>query len=399
MTDKFNVRDSRLATVDIKKRKVISSISSDRTEFNQTLTPKSNNESRKAKMEHNTSLGAGIENKSFAEEKFEAEQKSQTQQPTKLAVQNVSTDKKLRYDAKATVPTWRVIGDPAADAAALEQFFNDLKRAKKLGFFDDDSQLIYMACNASNRSNLLDELPVNASTSLEIFITELRKAHGMTSMGLRQSVYNMRQKPGESPHSFFYRCINMYYRSRDKEPVPATTIQTSADHVADKGDLAYIFLNGLLDREVAFDLTSRGKTVIFSELPDHAKQVEVAKQHRSSNVTTMHIGSNGSQRIEEKLDQLVAAMSIEQPRRVKFEDHGRKQMKCFTCNKPGHFARDCRSARRDSRDYTHNGDGHSGRSATQQEGDHQRSEEDHLHSGEDHLLHGAAAPHETEDEL
>ena len=331
-------RDGKLAQVEILKAKA-TTLKKPKKELNASLDVKQRSTPTKTTLSQ--SLTVGKHEKSLLEEMNEADSKTDpSPAPRQAQVMNITTSK-LKYDAKATIPTWKVIGDPAADAAALEQFFSDLKRAKDLGFFDSDSQLIYMACNASNRSNLLDELPTEASHDLDTFITELRKSHGMTPMGLRQSVFNMKQRSGESPYTFFYRCISLYYRSKGRTPPPVNDMQTKAEFAADKGDVVYIFLNGLIDREVAFDLTARGKNIKFSELPDHAKQVEVAKTSRTTNV--MHV-TDETHRMEQKLDSLVAAMSVNKtPRRVKFDtsDDMKSQMRCFTCGRPGHFARDC----------------------------------------------------------
>lgn len=185
-----------------------------------------------------------------------------------------TTDVTLKFDGKATVPSWKKSGDTEADSFSLEQFFVDLKRCKDLQLYKTDDKMIFMALNNSGLSHVLDEIPVDAGKDLDKFIAAMRDAYGATPMMLREVVRNLKQKSDESYHSFFYRIINAYYRSRGTEPKSLAEIVQVA---SEKQDIQFIFLSGLLDQTVAYEIRANATELEFSKLPVKARAVRMAK--------------------------------------------------------------------------------------------------------------------------
>lgn len=239
--------------------------------------------------------------------------------PAGLIVQTV--DKKpIKFDGKAAVPKWVTVGDFVTDSTALEQFIVDLKRAKKLGSFESDAALIFCSLNASGKSFVLEEIPAEAQDSLEKFIDAIRLNAGLTPLMLREAVNNLRQKESETYHSFFYRCINLYYRAKDEEPKTVAQIQTDK---AEMSDLVHIYLKGLKNRDVQFDLRANLSTIEFQNLPLRAKNYDQARASRS---LPIHTVSNEERVVDRAVEKLIAALNIDTSnRRVRFQnnDHNR----------------------------------------------------------------------------
>ena len=180
----------------------------------------------------------------------------------------------LKFDGDATIPTWKITGDQETDSFTLEQFLVDLKRCKKLNLFGSDGSMIFMAINHSQLSYILDEIPQGAASDLDKFIKSISDAYGATPMMLREVVRNLKQKSSESFHSFFFRIINAYYRSRSVEPKSVADIVKVP---SEKQDIQYIFLKGLLDQNIAYEIRKNATETDFDKLPVKARTVKMAR--------------------------------------------------------------------------------------------------------------------------
>ena len=192
----------------------------------------------------------------------------------KIVPIQVAEEVTFKFDGKATVPTWHITGNAETDSFTLEQFFVDLKRCKALNLYGGDAKMIFMALNQSKLSHVLDEIPKGAATDLDTFISSMRDAYGATPMMLREVVRNLKQKPNESFHSFFYRIINAYYRSRSTEP---KAVEDIVKVPSEKQDVQFIFLNGLLDQSIAYEIRANATELDFHKLPVKARSVQMAK--------------------------------------------------------------------------------------------------------------------------
>ena len=74
---------------------------------------------------------------------------------------------------------------------------------------------------------------------------------------------NLKQKIGESMHSFFARVINLYYRSRNREAPQTSEIVN--DQVS-KSDIVHYFIMGLAREKVRVNLKMRPSNIKFEDL-------------------------------------------------------------------------------------------------------------------------------------
>ena len=80
---------------------------------------------------------------------------------------------------------------------------------------------------------------------------------------MRQALINLKQKVGESMHSFLDRCVILNYRSRNKE---APAINYITNHQVSESDIVYYFISGLAREKFRTNLKMRLSIIKFEDL-------------------------------------------------------------------------------------------------------------------------------------
>ena len=62
------------------------------------------------------------------------------------------------------------------------------------------------------------EFPAGADEDIEKYIEYLQSAYGQSKVFKRKCLANIKQEANESPHSFMFRIVNMYFNVRSEDP-------------------------------------------------------------------------------------------------------------------------------------------------------------------------------------
>ena len=201
-------------------------------------------------------------------------------------------------------------------------FIRDLKRLKSLGVLKREALLINATLVKSGRTQLYEELPAEAETSVDEFVKYLKKAYGMNRFDMMKESQNVNQGPTENPHTFLSRVITLFYEAKGKEKKTIADIKKSEEETY---EIASIFWRGLHDRRVQIMLKQRMDGLKIENLADVTKNIESSYEE----LQAVNMINNVDISTEET--------SVLHVGNSKWKNHGR----CFCCGKIGHLAKNC----------------------------------------------------------
>ena len=256
-------------------------------------------------------------------------QVTQAQQLVAVATENEKVPASL-------VPIWHFPMHDNDDSrqAALDRYLSDLAHFKSLKFNIPENRLIFASLNASSRSSMIDEIPSSCLQDIDSFSKHLRKAYGYSLLSLREQLSRLKRKRNESPHALMTRCINLYFRSKNKEPLPLNDLLQETNQIA-RDDIFHVFLSSLTNDRLKTMLRLKAIEVTFDEIPDLTKRIESALSESPDNRITAY---------ENKLDLIAYARGQGAHKRKRDTP---KKGKCFRCQRQGHWREDCFAKRRE----------------------------------------------------
>ena len=306
------------------------------------------------------SVIAGEENQNSVKEEPEAEQKgaqtnqqeNNTEVPVLITTQD-NTEKSvgsdLRLDAGLSIPIWKNGRDRQEEILNTRMFIRDLKRLKSLGVLKKEALLINATLVKSGRTQLYEELPAEAETSVDEFVKYLKKAYGMNRFDMMKEVQSVRQGPTENPHTFLSRVITLFYEAKGKKKKTMDEIKKNEEETY---EIVGIFWRGLYDERVKVALKQRMDKLTIEDLADVTKNIESSYKDMRNTPINM---------VDEKIDEITRDTNVLHIDRSKGRNSGGKKpwnfqkkfgkptpraaaqnKNCYTCGRPGHYARECK---------------------------------------------------------
>ena len=263
----------------------------------------------------------------------------------------------------------------AEEILNTRMFVRDLKRLKTLGIIRKEAVLINTSLVKSGRTDVYEELPAEAESSVDEFVKYLQKAYGMNKYDMMKELQNMKQGQNESPHTFLSRVITFFYEAKGKQKKKVADIAADADETF---EIAGIFLRGLYDQRVRIALKQRVDELNITTLADITKNIQSSyKDTTISSVQMVKEDMKENEDIEENkvtpesevngMTREIGILQINNSRYNRnfrqsqdyrgnkiaknwtrqtegnYKPYGRIEQRCYKCNHLVHYARDCES--------------------------------------------------------
>ena len=248
----------------------------------------------------------------------------------------------LQLDAGLSIPIWKKGRDGQEEILNTRMFIRDLQRLKSLGVLKREALLINAALVKSERTQLYEELPAEAETSVDEMVKYLKKAYGMNRFDMMKEVQNIKQGPNENPHSFLSRVITMYYEAKGKVKKSTAEIMKSEDETF---EIVGLFWKGLYDERVKIILKQRMDEIKFEDLGDVTKNIE--SSYDDSQSTAINL-INNQEDIKDETNVLHIGKNKNQNDgggswnyRSRFGRTNYRPKTCFCCGRFGHLASQC----------------------------------------------------------
>ena len=294
----------------------------------------------------NISMIPGEENQHSIKEEPQAEQ----QVPTKtvpVLINTVETNSsQFKLDAGLSIPVWQKGTDQHEDVQFTRMYIRDLQRLKTLGVLKNEALLINASLVKSGRTNLFEEMPLEAETSVDALAKYLRKAYGMSRFDMMKEVQNVKQGPSENSHSFLSRVITLYYEAKGKTKKTIEEIKQNEDETF---EIVGLFWRGLFDQRVRVTLKQRMDGLNIEDLADVTKNIQSSYEEMKEDSAVNLIDANTEGPTSEtnvlNINSRLNFHRKSSSPRYKIENSAHKGFQrnrnCWSCGKPGHFARNC----------------------------------------------------------
>ena len=220
----------------------------------------------------------------------------------------------IKLDAGLAIPIWKKGEGPEEEILNTRRFIRDLKRLKTLGVIRREPLLINAALVKSGRTQIYEELPAQAETSVDELAKYLQKAYGMNRFDMLKELKNVKQGPTENPHAFLSRVINLFYEAKGKAKKTMNAIKQNEE---DSFEIIALFWQGLYDERVRVALKQRMDQLKIESLADTTKNI--VSSYEDIYNTSVNV-------ITGETDDII-------------KEHPNPN--CYICGRPNHIARNC----------------------------------------------------------
>ena len=246
-----------------------------------------------------------------------------------LKTESVNMDENKRI--KIDVP----ILEKTDNYESLKIFAYDLRTYKEITGWQD-KEIIFATLSKSKMTHLRMSMSTEEQNDLEKFIGFLMKNFGISQNRVWTELREIKQREGESPMSYWYRLINLYYQARDMAPPTEITDNSQ------KLEIRNLYLNGILSEEL--------KRIIFTKNIDFEKLAQ-----ETQNIYQALNDLKGVQSVQKTLD----VMSISSRGRSPFinrsssreRSKSRERRNCYRCGRLGHIRAQCKASNKTIRRY------------------------------------------------
>ena len=272
----------------------------------------------------------------------EIEEKENSSNDAKIPVMPVGSSGEsdqpfVRLDAGLSIPIWMKGKDRQEEILYTRMFIRDLQRLKSLGVLKNEALLINATLVKSERTELYEELPAEAETSVDEFAKYLKKAYGMNRFDMMKEVQNIKQRPTENPHAFLSRVITMFYEAKGKTKKPIDEIKTNEEETY---EIVGLFWKGLYDERVRIILKQRMDELNIEDLASITKNIESSYNDAQRTAVNM---------INDQIGDITEEGNVFHIKRNKNQHYnGRsnrrtsyRHLQCYCCGKIGHKAEVC----------------------------------------------------------
>lgn len=300
-------------------------------------------------------------------------------------------DSELKLDTASSIPVWRKGSNELENQRLTRMFLRDIQRMKDLGIMKNEAWLINASLVKSNMTSIYEELPKEAESSIEEFITYIKGAYGVTKTDLRKQLDDIKQAQNENPHAFLSRCINLYYEARGEAKKTITEIATEEN---EKYDVLNLYLRGLRDPKIRATLKSRIDELGLDKLAKVTQNIITANREETGS-TSINAVLAEQTNLNTKLDSLTEKLTILtldtrsrdfqrksdrfDTRRNRSSERNNKKNSfnryptpgpqrkgttrtgptCYYCHRQGHIARNCFKAKSPRKNFKKNNGSHS----------------------------------------
>ena len=255
----------------------------------------------------------------------------------------------VRLDAGLSIPIWSKGTNRQEEILYTRKFIRDLKRLKSLGVLKKEALLINATLVKSGRTQLYEELPAEAETSVDELVKYLKKAYGMNRFDLMKELQNVRQGATENPHTFLSRVITLYYEAKGKPKKTLDEIKTNEDETY---EIVSLFWRGLYDQRVRVILKQRMDGMKIEDLASVTQNIESSYEEMKADSAVHLIDTERNDLTSETNVQHVLNINS----RPKFNGKSwsskynvgnsaprgsSRNKNCYCCGKPGHYAKNC----------------------------------------------------------
>ena len=225
---------------------------------------------------------------------------------------------------------------------SLKIFAYDLRTYKEITGWQD-KEIIFATLSKSKMTHLRMSMSTEEQNDLEKFIGFLMKNFGISQNRVWTELREIKQREGESPMSYWYRLINLYYQARDMAPPTEITDNSQ------KLEIRNLYLNGILSEELKRIIFT--KNIDFEKLAQETQNVYQALNDLkgvSKNFEIMSLESRGRSSFSSKWKNHPDYRSQS---RSKSRERSQDRRVCYRCGRQGHIRQQCHASAKTVRKY------------------------------------------------
>ena len=224
----------------------------------------------------------------------------------------------------------------------LKVYTNDLLTFKEICSDWKDKEIIFATLSKSNMTHLRMSMSTEQQNDLEKYIEFMMKNFGISQNRVWSELREIKQRADESPMSFWYRLINLYYQARDMAPPTEITDNSQ------KLEIRNLYLNGILSEELKRVIFT--KNIDFEKLAQETQNIYQALNDLKGvqkTLDVMSIRGRSSFRSNWRNPDYTGRSQS----RSKSRERSQDRRVCYRCGRQGHIRQQCHASAKTVRRY------------------------------------------------